>query len=82
MAVFLGRRPDGNFDNFEAAQDCLADLLAALKADGLVQVDLLYTVPGAGLNERTIRRRVPALIGIARYAAIENATRCFTEEDI
>lgn len=81
MAVFLASDAAGQFDNIDAGDiDCIADLLAAFKADGYVMVDILRSRRGAHGGERYVTGRKPALISIHRYVSIENATVRLIEE--
>lgn len=82
MAVFTGYRPDGRWENFEAEQECLADLQQAMRdaTDGLVCVDVLVTRK-SGLAERTILRRRPTLLSARHFTAIENCSVRIVEED-
>ena len=74
MGVFLGRDPFGRWDNFEAAEDCIADFMATMKAEGHVIVDMLRTRRSDNPGVREVYARIPAAVFPGRFISIENAT--------
>jgi hypothetical protein len=80
MGVFSGWGLDGRWESFEAEHDCVADLIEALRTEGMIVVDVLATRRGVGPQERIVTGRRGKAISLRTYQAIETATARFVEE--